>query len=48
MVEKLDGCVKPSKGPILSVTESPAATTIIEKEVSMNKHVSEKNRQISN
>ncbi len=36
MAEKLDGCVKPSKGPILTVTESPAATMFIEKEVSMS------------
>ncbi len=35
MAEKLDGCVKPSKGPILSIKESPAVGTVVEKEVSM-------------
>jgi peroxiredoxin (alkyl hydroperoxide reductase subunit C) len=35
MAEKLDGCVKPSKGPIIAVAKSPEAGAVIEKEVSM-------------
>jgi hypothetical protein len=35
MSEKLDGCVKPSKGPILSMSESSTAVSVVEKEASM-------------
>lgn len=33
MAENKDGCVKPSKGPILAAVESPAASPVIMKEV---------------
>ena len=35
MTENVDGCVKPSKGPILAASTSAAASPVIEKEVSM-------------
>lgn len=36
MSDKPEGCVKPSKGPILTMAASSAASPIVEKEVSMN------------
>jgi hypothetical protein len=35
MSEKIDGCVKPSKGPIVTISEGSIASPGIEKEVSM-------------
>jgi hypothetical protein len=35
MSEKMDGCVKPSKGPILTKSETSSANPVAEKEVSM-------------
>jgi hypothetical protein len=35
MSEKLEGCVKPSQGPILTATENPAPVPGFEKEVPM-------------
>jgi peroxiredoxin (alkyl hydroperoxide reductase subunit C) len=35
MPEKQDGCVKPSKGPIITASASSAAVPVLEKEVSM-------------
>ncbi len=35
MSDKSEGCVKPSKGPILSVPESSAAVPTVGKEMSM-------------
>jgi hypothetical protein len=35
MSEKQDGCVKPSKGPIMAVPDSSAASPISQKEVHM-------------
>ena len=35
MSENLDGCVKPSKGPILTTLEGPVSSPVIEKEMSM-------------
>jgi len=35
MAEQLDGCVKPSKGPIIAASEGPAPSPLVEKEVSM-------------
>jgi hypothetical protein len=35
MSDKPEGCVKPSKGPIMDVPISSAANPVIEKEVSM-------------
>lgn len=36
MSEKPEGCVKPTKGPIVTASEGPAASTVIEeKEASM-------------
>jgi len=35
MSDQQDGCVKPSKGPIVNIPESSVASPLIEKEVSM-------------
>lgn len=35
MTDKADGCVKPSKGPILQTPEMPAESPMVTKEVSM-------------
>jgi hypothetical protein len=35
MSDKTDGCVKPSKGPILTTSEGPTSDPVIEKEVLM-------------
>jgi peroxiredoxin (alkyl hydroperoxide reductase subunit C) len=35
MSEQAEKCVKPSKGPILEASESPAETGMVEKEVRM-------------
>jgi peroxiredoxin (alkyl hydroperoxide reductase subunit C) len=35
MAEKQDGCVKPSKGPIVAAAQSSAASPTVVKEVSM-------------
>ncbi len=35
MAEKQDGCVKPTKGPIVAAVDNPAANPVVEKEVSM-------------
>lgn len=35
MSEQQEKCVKPSKGPILEVSESPVETAVVEKEVRM-------------
>ena len=35
MSEKTEGCVKPSKGPILATTDNPNTVTMVEKEVHM-------------
>lgn len=35
MAENKDGCVKPSKGPILTVTESSTVTPVMTKEMPM-------------
>jgi hypothetical protein len=42
MSDKPDGCVKPSKGPILTTSESSAASPVIERGCLWFKHVLEK------